>query len=572
MLKGIFRWLYSWVDFFRRNLAQNPILSRELIRYLRQTRSFVLLGCILLGGAVLLIWMWSTPSNNLSPVGRRLFYATVGGEILVLLLLLPGYAAQSFITERERNTLALLLTTPLGEERIAAGKLASVLGVIALILFATYPLIAVCLARGGVAPWEVLLAGVGALTGAFIISSFALYFSLIAKTLFRAVMLTQMSLLTIYIGGMFFTFMLLSAVVLVLSLISMAVPGIQATFAVIAVVAAVCIIIPFTLLIPLGMFKLTASKLRSIGGDLANSKGYDQEVAFQFGQDVVSEPIGTPRSKWNVPDNANAFYWREKMSNAVSSPFLAMPSWYIVAILVYHLCLVTPIQNGCWLAIATLCLLSQMGGAYAARSFAGEKESETWDLLITTTCRNGDLLKGKLLGALQPCLTRGAAMFWIPAALFAFIDLCISLFSYSNMPGIGVPVSHQLVYATVITVNVCLVCALGLFFSSIKRSVNQALLWTYGTIAAYYFGPLFFYAIIHGSAQNLFITYISPLAVLGRVGSTKGIPPEEAYTLPVTILFEPIQILPLVAIHVVVTALIAIALLKKTQWQLNQNR
>ncbi len=569
MMRRLGGWFYSWFPFFRDNLVQNPILSREMIRYLRQTRSFVLLGCILLGGMALLTWMWSTPSDNLSPVGRRLFYATLGGEIAVLLLLLPGYAAQSFITERERNTLALLLTSPLGEERIAAGKLASVIGVMALILFATYPLIAVCLARGGVAPWEILAAGVGMLIATFIISSFALYFSLIAKTLFRAVIMTQMSMFTIYIGGMFAMFMLTSAAILIVSLASIAAPGMQPTFAIIVAVAVVCMAIPLALLVPLGMFKLTAIKLRTIGSELVSARGYDQEVAFQFGQETVTEPINQPRSKWNVPERGNAFFWREKLSNAVASPFLAMPSWYVVAILVYHLCLVTPLQNGRWLVVATLCLLSQMGGAYAARAFAGERENQTWDLLITTTCRNNDLLLGKLYGALHPCLVRGAAMFFIPAGLFMVIDSCISLFNYSSPAGIGVPMVHQLVYATVIVVNVFLVCALGLYYSSIKKSVNQALMWTYGTVALLYLGPMALSA-VRGGLEHLYI--FSPLSTCLMIGSSKATSLEEAYTLPTTILYEPIPNYPMAVIHVMVVSLMIAILLWLTQKQLHQAR
>ena len=121
-----------------------------------------------------------------------------------------------------------------------------------------------------------------------------------------------------------------------------------------------------------------------------------------------------------------------------------------------------------------------------------------------------------------------------------------------------------------IAVNVCLVCALGLFFSSRIRSVNQALLWTYGTIAAYYFGPYFFLSIARGGLEALFI--ISPLAVLQMVGSTKGFSPQDAYMLPVTIFFEPIQSIPVVVIHVIATVLLVAILLRLTQTQLNQSR
>lgn len=567
MLKRIYRWIISWPAFFRDNLAQNPILSRELIRYLREMRSFVLLACILLGGAALLSWMWSTPSNNLSPVGRRLFYATLGGEILVLLLLLPGYAAQSFISERERNTLPLLLTTPLGEERITAGKLTSVLVVIALILIATYPLIGVCLARGGVAPWEVLAAGVGVLLGAFIITSFALYFSLIAATMFRAILLTQLSLLTIYVGGMFLTFMFISASVLLVSLASMAMPAMRITFATIIFVIFLCVSIPFVILIPFGMFKLTANKLRSIGNEFIEKKGYDDEVVFQFGQERDEVPVTKPVSKWNVPEGVNAFYAREKLSNAVSSPFLAMPSWYIVAILVYHLCLITPIQNGFWLAAAVLCLLSQMAGAYSVRAFAGEKEKETWDLLITTTCRDWDLLIGKLKGALQPCLVRGASMYWIPVTLFVLIDLIITVFNFQNMPGVGVPFNHGLIHLLVISTNIVFVCALGLYFSATKPSVNRAMMWTYGAIALYFFMPHIINGITGGSEFE-WLSFLSPIHILAAISSA----PRDPFMLPVTIVYAPMQNILLAFIHVAAIASLTIGLLVITQKKLTQSR
>jgi ABC-type transport system involved in multi-copper enzyme maturation permease subunit len=78
------------------------------------------------------------------------------GLLGALLLLLPVFPATSLVKERNRGTLALLLSTPLGLWRIYSGKLLAVFGLASLMLFVSLPAAAACYALGGVP-----LAGLG---------------------------------------------------------------------------------------------------------------------------------------------------------------------------------------------------------------------------------------------------------------------------------------------------------------------------------------------------------------------------------------------------------------------------
>lgn len=484
------RFIASVFSYLRAIIAQNPILSRELVRFLRQPRSFVLLAAILTGASLLLVWMWHAYRGEFDAVGRQLFYATVGGQALALVLLLPGYAAQSFILEREQNTLNLLLSTPLGPERIVAGKLISVMGVMGLIVIGSYPLITVSLARGGVSPWEVIAAAVGLLWAAFVIASFSIYFSLVAKTLFRSILLTHLTMFSVYFGGMLVEFFIVAGGAFILSLLMLIAPGFQSSYVIVFQVIIAAGLFPFLFVIPAGMFFLAAGRLRDYDAEVGERGGYEDEP-FQLSQQRRAHSGNGRKAEWEIPDGVNPFYVREKAGNKASSPFLAMPSWYFTAIIVYHLCLLAPLHQGRWMAAVVLALAAQMAGAYASRTFAGEREAETWDLLASTTFDTTRLVYGKYRASLQPCLTRAAVMMLIPAALFLAIDLMVMAFSVGTVMPRSVPLLNLLAYFVVIVSNVALLCALGIWFSARSARTANALMWTYGLAILYFLLPLF---------------------------------------------------------------------------------
>ncbi len=173
-------------------LFTNPILAREL-RLRSRARAFtVVVTAELLALAILLTILWVTVGSGvqrdeLSTVGALMFWSCVGVINLIIVLSVPATSGQSIAGERERDTLALLLTSALTTGQIIIGKvLASVVGVVFTIL-AAMPVLAICYAIGGVSLWAVMISVVLLTWTAFVVSSVSILASTHASTSSRGI-------------------------------------------------------------------------------------------------------------------------------------------------------------------------------------------------------------------------------------------------------------------------------------------------------------------------------------------------------------------------------------------------
>lgn len=509
-----FSWLYDWS-------IGNPIIVRELIRSLRKGRYFILMALILVVGTGILGTLWTTPDDGTRPVGRFLFYSTVGGQLLVIILLLPGYVAQSLIMERDRGTFPLLLTTPLSPFRIVYGKLVSTLGVMVVLIISTYPLIGVCMARGGVSPMEVVVCVIGLLFASFDVAAFAIYHALHASTPLRAIMLTQFTFLLAHmIGGAIVVFVIGMVMAILFMVTSIA--GIpQQDVQVIAQNISVLLALPLLSIIPITLLYLAAKRLRFTEPRIRQSWEMEESTgSFQLGQSVESVHH-EPHNEHGIPDAVNPFYWRERKGQLANLTPMSVPSWYIIAIVAYHLLLITPIEEGRWLAIVTLVFLAQMVPAHAATLFAGERENESWDLLITTMFKAPRMLMGKIQGALYPCLQRWAMLFFTPLAIIYGLYLFFFLVTQRNVIPVA-PAIPLLFYILVMLANILFLTMLATWLSIRFDQVNKVLVWSYGIAAGYYFLPLVLQQLglrFEILVVEQFFRMLSPLSVVYDIAS-----------------------------------------------------
>lgn len=132
------------------------ILRRELLAILRSPRAAVGLVTVALLCAAVVVARW--PGGGVADlsggVSRGVFAIFAWGLLASVLLLAPAFAAPSIVRERVRGTLLLLLNSPLHPLAIYAGKFLAVLGFVALVLSASLPAAAGCLALGGIDPWR----------------------------------------------------------------------------------------------------------------------------------------------------------------------------------------------------------------------------------------------------------------------------------------------------------------------------------------------------------------------------------------------------------------------------------
>ena len=73
----------------------------------------------------------------------------------------PSFAAGAITGEKERKTYEMLLASPLRPAAIVLGKLLASLAHLAMLIFASLPIVMLCLPLGGVSLYEVLAAYLG---------------------------------------------------------------------------------------------------------------------------------------------------------------------------------------------------------------------------------------------------------------------------------------------------------------------------------------------------------------------------------------------------------------------------
>ena len=175
------------------SLASNPILIRELRANLRNARAFGLLALYvaLLGAVVTANFPGDTAIDLQSDGGargRELFWWLFGGQVALILAILPALSTGALAQERERQTLQPLILTPLSPLQIVWGKAGGVLSLVGLMLLATLPLTSLCFLLGGV-DTGMLVAAYSAITGlAVFTTGFGLYCSARWQSATRALM------------------------------------------------------------------------------------------------------------------------------------------------------------------------------------------------------------------------------------------------------------------------------------------------------------------------------------------------------------------------------------------------
>jgi ABC-type transport system involved in multi-copper enzyme maturation permease subunit len=137
-------------------LFWNPIVAKELRSRMRGWHAAALLSgylCVI-GGIGYLVYSSQTGAlasvTQLGGAGLTLFKVLAGAVMASVALVVPGLVGPAVSGERERQTLDLLLVTPLRPARIVVGKLLAALAFVALLVLACVPLFSVSFLLGGV--------------------------------------------------------------------------------------------------------------------------------------------------------------------------------------------------------------------------------------------------------------------------------------------------------------------------------------------------------------------------------------------------------------------------------------
>src|SRR5437868_13081732 len=196
-------------------VLENPVLQRELLVNLRMTRAFVLLLLYqaLLGAVVYFAWPQDTRidltagSTSIQQTKRlvNLFFI---GQYVLASMMAPSFAAGSITGEKERKSYEMLLASPLRPAAIVLGKLLASLCHLAILIFASLPIVMLCLPLGGVSLYEVLAAYLALILSVVTFGMISLacssYFKRTASSLVVAYLLIlPLSLVGVFLWQMF---------------------------------------------------------------------------------------------------------------------------------------------------------------------------------------------------------------------------------------------------------------------------------------------------------------------------------------------------------------------------------
>lgn len=184
----------------------NPVLRNESKLSVRTPRfSLMILIYIVVLSAGTLIFYNSYSSDvyvsGINPQGAVTLYITMAIiQAILLMFIVPSLTATSICSEREKQTLDILLSTRLSPLQIVLGKLSASSLKVIMLIFCTTPLYSICGLIGGVKLSNILI-----LVGSFIIStifvgSIGVFISTYSKTSKAATSLTYALVLFVFVG------------------------------------------------------------------------------------------------------------------------------------------------------------------------------------------------------------------------------------------------------------------------------------------------------------------------------------------------------------------------------------
>lgn len=139
-------------------------------------------------------------------VGQGVFGGLMMLETLLVVALAPAFTAGAISSEREKQTLDMLATTPISSLSIVVAKLLSALVYLFILIFASIPLTALVFVFGGVAPDDVVRGYLVLLATAVGLGSVGLFCSALMKRTQAATIVTYFGVLFATLGTFFVFF------------------------------------------------------------------------------------------------------------------------------------------------------------------------------------------------------------------------------------------------------------------------------------------------------------------------------------------------------------------------------
>jgi ABC-type transport system involved in multi-copper enzyme maturation permease subunit len=192
--------------------AVQTIMVKELRSRFRGRRAFVVLTVYLALLALILYGVYTLlgamrqgpgfgPATTSAIIGQAIFGVLSAFELLLICFIAPGFTAGAISLEREKQTLDLLISTPMRPGAIVVGKLLAALAFILLMITAAIPLNAIAFMYGGVTIGDLVRQQVVLFSAALGLGTIGLFFSALLKRTQAATVLTYCAMLALTVGS-----------------------------------------------------------------------------------------------------------------------------------------------------------------------------------------------------------------------------------------------------------------------------------------------------------------------------------------------------------------------------------
>jgi ABC-2 type transport system permease protein len=198
--------------------AIGTIMTKELRSRMRGRRAFIVLT-VYLGLLALLtygVYLVVAPNaqnmvgggvglgqaNASALIGQSIFTVLSILQLILVCFIAPAFTAGQISLEREKQTLDLLVSTPMRPSAIVLGKLAAALAFVVLMIVAAVPITAIVLMYGGASIDDIVRQQVVLLLTALALGTIGLFFSALLKRTQAATVLTYITMLCLTLGTM----------------------------------------------------------------------------------------------------------------------------------------------------------------------------------------------------------------------------------------------------------------------------------------------------------------------------------------------------------------------------------
>jgi len=383
------------------------------------------------------------------------------GQYILVSLMAPSFAGGSITGEKERRTYEMLLASPLRPGAIVLGKLLASLCHLAVLVFASLPIVMLCLPLGGVSLYEVL----------------ATYVAMAASVItFGMICVTASSYFTRTIAALVVSYLVILPLVLF-----------GVLFYQLAEEMAWFRLWMLMLFCPLGclgvcvmLFAVTARRLLhppDMGSEGKEVVDPDSEQKSAVGMVIHSNQFpdrlfAPPKRTDLMIDGLNPVYDKEMRSELFGqgtlmlrlvvqlSMFLALP---LMAVCLYISPRLAPWYTGYVLLFNML-----VGPVFSAGTITNERERQTLELLLCTTISPWQILWGKLISSLRVSIVLTSFLVW--PLLLAWL-----LPPWTYWPDTGTMIA----YVGIIALSSITTTTLAMFCSVIFRKTTVSMMTAY---------------------------------------------------------------------------------------------